>query len=49
MKPISAAEKIASIGQTSAISPEINICTPDQLQVKKKGRIRLVIVQSIYS
>ncbi|XP_015667773.1 aftiphilin isoform X2 [Protobothrops mucrosquamatus] len=32
MKPISAAEKIASIGQTSAISPEINICTSDQLQ-----------------
>ncbi|XP_063172811.1 aftiphilin isoform X2 [Candoia aspera] len=32
MKPISAAEKIASIGQTSAISPEINLCTPDQLQ-----------------
>lgn len=36
MKPISAAEKIASIGQTSAVSPEINICTSDQLQVKKK-------------
>ncbi|KAJ6659593.1 hypothetical protein lerEdw1_018562 [Lerista edwardsae] len=32
LKPISAAEKIASIGQTSPVSPEMNICTPDQFQ-----------------
>lgn len=35
LKPISAAEKIASIGQTSPVSPEMNICAPDQFQVKK--------------
>nr|XP_060640445.1 aftiphilin isoform X3 [Anolis sagrei ordinatus] len=33
LKPISAAEKIASIGQTPPVSPEMNICTPDQFQV----------------
>lgn len=32
LKPISAAEKIASIGQTSPVPPEMNICTPDQFQ-----------------
>lgn len=32
LKPISAAEKIASIGQTSPVSPEMNICAPDQFQ-----------------
>nr|XP_060640439.1 aftiphilin isoform X2 [Anolis sagrei ordinatus] len=32
LKPISAAEKIASIGQTPPVSPEMNICTPDQFQ-----------------
>lgn len=39
MKPISAAEKIASIGQTPPVSPEMNTCTSDQFQVKmEKGR-----------
>ncbi|XP_020659012.3 aftiphilin isoform X1 [Pogona vitticeps] len=32
LKPLSAAEKIASLGQTPAISPEMNICAPDQSQ-----------------
>uniref|UniRef100_H3B5C2 Aftiphilin n=1 Tax=Latimeria chalumnae TaxID=7897 RepID=H3B5C2_LATCH len=32
LKPISAAEKIASIGQASPLSPEMNTCTPDQTQ-----------------
>ncbi|XP_062427412.1 aftiphilin isoform X2 [Rhea pennata] len=32
LKPISAAEKIASIGQTPPVSPEMNTCTPDQFQ-----------------
>ncbi|XP_032998626.1 aftiphilin isoform X1 [Lacerta agilis] len=32
LKPISAAEKIASIGQTPLASPEMNICTTDQFQ-----------------
>ncbi|XP_061478238.1 aftiphilin isoform X2 [Rhineura floridana] len=32
LKPISAAEKIASIGQTPPVSPEMNICTSDQFQ-----------------
>ncbi|XP_054833401.1 aftiphilin isoform X2 [Eublepharis macularius] len=32
LKPISAAEKIASIGQTLPVSPEMNICTSDQFQ-----------------
>ncbi|XP_060086663.1 aftiphilin [Heteronotia binoei] len=32
LKPISAAEKIASIGQTPPVSPEMNICAPDQFQ-----------------
>ncbi|KFP57738.1 Aftiphilin [Cathartes aura] len=32
LKPISAAEKIASIGQTPPVSPEMNTCTSDQLQ-----------------
>ncbi|XP_074063344.1 aftiphilin isoform X2 [Macrotis lagotis] len=32
LKPLSAAEKIASIGQTPLISPEMNACTSDQLQ-----------------
>ncbi|XP_042329913.1 aftiphilin isoform X2 [Sceloporus undulatus] len=32
LKPISAAEKIASIGQTPPVSPEMNMCTPDQFQ-----------------
>lgn len=34
LKPLSAAEKIASIGQTTAMSPEMNTCTSDQFQVK---------------
>lgn len=34
LKPLSAAEKIASIGQTTSMSPEINTCTSDQFQVK---------------
>lgn len=37
LKPISAAEKIASIGQTPPVSPEMNTCASDQFQVKKKG------------
>ncbi|KAH0617116.1 hypothetical protein JD844_028793 [Phrynosoma platyrhinos] len=32
LKPISSAEKIASIGQTPTVSPEMNMCTPDQFQ-----------------
>ncbi|XP_048357446.1 aftiphilin isoform X2 [Sphaerodactylus townsendi] len=32
LKPISAAEKIASIGQTPPVSPEMNICAADQFQ-----------------
>ncbi|XP_074006246.1 aftiphilin isoform X5 [Numenius arquata] len=32
LKPISAAEKIASIGQTPPVSPEMNTCTTDQFQ-----------------
>ncbi|KAJ7341575.1 hypothetical protein JRQ81_005842 [Phrynocephalus forsythii] len=32
LKPLSAAEKIASLGQTPAVSPEMNICAPDQSQ-----------------
>nr|XP_056712616.1 aftiphilin [Euleptes europaea] len=32
LKPISAAEKIASLGQTPPVSPEMNICAPDQFQ-----------------
>ncbi|KGL86502.1 Aftiphilin [Charadrius vociferus] len=32
LKPISAAEKIASIGQTPPVSPEMNTCTSDQFQ-----------------
>ncbi|KFQ33844.1 Aftiphilin [Mesitornis unicolor] len=32
LKPISAAEKIASIGQTPSVSPEVNACTSDQFQ-----------------
>ncbi|KAM8786196.1 aftiphilin isoform 1-T3 [Rhynchonycteris naso] len=32
LKPLSAAEKIASIGQTTTMSPEMNTCTPDQFQ-----------------
>lgn len=35
LKPISAAEKIASIGQTPPVSPEMNTCASDQFQVKK--------------
>ena len=38
LKPISAAEKIASIGQTPPVSPEMNTCTSDQLQVKNRER-----------
>jgi hypothetical protein len=34
LKPLSAAEKIASIGQTTTMTPEINTCTSDQFQVK---------------
>ncbi|XP_016079702.1 PREDICTED: aftiphilin isoform X3 [Miniopterus natalensis] len=33
LKPLSAAEKIASIGQTTTMSPEMNTCTSDQFQV----------------
>ncbi|KAG8523299.1 Aftiphilin [Galemys pyrenaicus] len=32
LKPLSAAEKIASIGQTSTMSPEMNTCASDQFQ-----------------
>uniref|UniRef100_A0A384CUI0 Aftiphilin n=1 Tax=Ursus maritimus TaxID=29073 RepID=A0A384CUI0_URSMA len=32
LKPLSAAEKIASIGQTNTVSPEMNTCTSDQFQ-----------------
>ncbi|KAM6405906.1 LOW QUALITY PROTEIN: aftiphilin [Pluvialis apricaria] len=32
LKPISSAEKIASIGQTPPVSPEMNTCTSDQFQ-----------------
>ncbi|KAH1172627.1 aftiphilin isoform X1 [Mauremys mutica] len=32
LKPISAAEKIASIGQTTPVSPEMSTCTSDQFQ-----------------
>ncbi|XP_020017281.1 aftiphilin isoform X2 [Castor canadensis] len=32
LKPLSAAEKIASIGQTTTMTPEINTCTSDQFQ-----------------
>ncbi|XP_061011172.1 aftiphilin isoform X1 [Dama dama] len=32
LKPLSAAEKIASIGQTTTMSPEMNTCTSDQFQ-----------------
>ncbi|XP_015712004.1 aftiphilin isoform X1 [Coturnix japonica] len=32
LKPISAAEKIASIGQTPPVSPEMNPCASDQFQ-----------------
>uniref|UniRef100_A0A8C5Y655 Aftiphilin n=1 Tax=Microcebus murinus TaxID=30608 RepID=A0A8C5Y655_MICMU len=32
LKPLSATEKIASIGQAATISPEINPCTSDQFQ-----------------
>ncbi|XP_054239865.1 aftiphilin isoform X2 [Indicator indicator] len=32
LKPVSAAEKIASIGQTPPVSPEMNTCTSDQFQ-----------------
>ncbi|XP_068925066.1 aftiphilin isoform X2 [Petaurus breviceps papuanus] len=32
LKPLSAAEKIASIGQTPLISPEMSACASDQLQ-----------------
>lgn len=32
LKPLSAAEKIASIGQTNTMSPEMNTCTSDQFQ-----------------
>ncbi|XP_055665456.1 aftiphilin isoform X1 [Falco peregrinus] len=32
LKPISAAEKIASIGQTPPVSPEMNTCTSEQFQ-----------------
>ncbi|ELW63315.1 Aftiphilin [Tupaia chinensis] len=34
LKPLSAAEKIASIGQTATTSSEMNTCASDQLQVK---------------
>lgn len=40
LKPISAAEKIASIGQTPPVSPEMNTCTSDQFQVKNRERRR---------
>ncbi|XP_002757746.1 aftiphilin isoform X2 [Callithrix jacchus] len=32
LKPLSAAEKIASIGQTATMSPDMNTCTSDQFQ-----------------
>lgn len=32
LKPLSAAEKIASIGQTTTMTPEMNTCTSDQFQ-----------------
>lgn len=32
LKPLSAAEKIASIGQTTVMTPEINTCTSDPFQ-----------------
>ncbi|NWX90581.1 AFTIN protein, partial [Nothoprocta pentlandii] len=32
LKPLSAAEKIASIGQTPPVSPEMSTCTPEQFQ-----------------
>ncbi|KAM5228237.1 aftiphilin isoform 6-T6 [Ctenodactylus gundi] len=32
LKPLSAAEKIASIGQTAVMTPEMNTCTSDQFQ-----------------
>ncbi|KAM7061196.1 aftiphilin isoform 2-T3 [Acridotheres tristis] len=32
LKPVSAAEKIASIGQTPPVSPEMNTCASDQFQ-----------------
>ncbi|XP_053877887.1 aftiphilin isoform X1 [Malaclemys terrapin pileata] len=32
LKPISAAEKIASIGQTTPVSPEMSTCTSDRFQ-----------------
>ncbi|NWI10779.1 AFTIN protein, partial [Crypturellus soui] len=32
LKPLSAAEKIASIGQAPPVSSEMNTCTPDQFQ-----------------
>lgn len=32
LKPLSAAEKIASIGQTATMSPEMNTCSSDQFQ-----------------
>ncbi|XP_016015324.2 aftiphilin isoform X2 [Rousettus aegyptiacus] len=32
LKPLSAAEKIASIGQTTTMAPEMNTCTSDQFQ-----------------
>lgn len=32
LKPLSAAEKIASIGQTATMSPEMNTCPSDQFQ-----------------
>ncbi|KAG8443929.1 hypothetical protein GDO86_009213 [Hymenochirus boettgeri] len=32
LKPLSAAEKIASIGQSSPVPPEENLCTSDQMQ-----------------
>uniref|UniRef100_F7H929 Aftiphilin n=1 Tax=Macaca mulatta TaxID=9544 RepID=F7H929_MACMU len=32
LKPLSAAEKIASIGQTATVSPDMNTCTSDQFQ-----------------
>lgn len=38
LKPISAAEKIASIGQTPPVSPEMNTCASDQFQVKNRER-----------
>nr|XP_023419859.1 aftiphilin [Cavia porcellus] len=32
LKPLSAAEKIASIGQTTTVTPEMSTCTSDQFQ-----------------